>query len=414
MKVDFQYIAASSIIANEEKIKFTLDKYANILTNAGGVKIEASELNKPLPLFYFILTGGTENIVLQLINERMNQIKEESIYLIAHSSDNSLPASLEILARIKQTGGKGKIFYLSNPADKDGVVKITETVKFISVKHELQNSKIGLIGEASDWLVASSPESSIITNSWGPEIIEINLSEVTNLLTGESNQFAESTNLKENAHQIVEPQNSDIIDNERVYSAIKNIADKYKLDSLSVRCFDLVVNQKTTGCFAISQLNDDGIIAGCEGDLVSTVGMLLGHKLIGELVWMANPSKISLENSTLTLAHCTVPRKLISNYNLRSHFESGLGVGIEGELPKGRVTLFRLGGLNLEKLWTAEGELIENPDDSNLCRTQAEIKIDDPNKLEELLNDPLGNHLLMIYGDHSNILENYKLFIENS
>ena len=128
---------------------------------------------------------------------------------------------------------------------------------------------------------------------------------------------------------------------------------------------------------------------------------------------MANPSKINLNESTLTLAHCTVPRKMINAYNLRSHFESGLGVGIEGKLPQGRVTLFRIGGKNMERLWTAEGENVETTEDENLCRTQAKIKLDSSNKLEQLLNDPLGNHLLMIYGDHTAELQNYKNFTEN-
>ena len=216
-----------------------------------------------------------------------------------------------------------------------------------------------------------------------------------------------------NNRKLVHFTGNEIVENENVYRSVKKIVEKHNLDSLSIRCFDLVLNQKTTGCFAISQLNDDGIIAGCEGDLVSTVGMLLANKLTGKLVWMANPSKINLNESTLTLAHCTVPRKMINAYNLRSHFESGLGVVIEGKLRQGRVTLFRIGGKNMERLWTAEGEIVETTKDENLCRTQAKIKLDSSNKLEELLNDPLGNHLLMIYGDHTAELQNYKNFTEN-
>ncbi|MBL1214422.1 MAG: hypothetical protein D8M61_13840 [Ignavibacteriae bacterium] len=414
METGFQYIAVSSEIADTKIINKLLNNYSEILSTAGGCKTDDAQIDSRLPLFYFVLTGGTENFVMYIVERRKKQKGNEPVYIIAHSSNNSLPASLEILARIKQIGGKGKIFYLENPIDENGIRKIKESVKFISVKRELENSRIGLIGEASDWLVASSPKSDVIKKSWGPEIIEIDLAEVTKQLGSAAMQSAGITNFKEGAAQIFEPEESEIAENESVYFAIKNIADKYQLNSLSIRCFDLVVDQKTTGCFAISQLNDEGIIAGCEGDLVSTVGMLLGYKLIDELIWMANPSKISLQNSTLTLAHCTVPRKMISNYNLRSHFESGLGVGIEGKLPEGRVTLFRLGGKNMEKLWTAEGELIGNSTNSNLCRTQAEIKIDDRNKLEELLANPLGNHLLMIYGNHSKLLEEYKSFIENN
>ena len=76
--------------------------------------------------------------------------------------------------------------------------------------------------------------------------------------------------------------------------------------------------------------------AGCEGDVVSTVGLLWASSYMDLYStirkqrappppWMANPSRIDLEEKTLTLAHCTVPRKLVKEYQLVSHFESGIG-----------------------------------------------------------------------------------------
>lgn len=413
MNFNFKYIPASSIIANDKKVEKILNVYYNLLDSAGGNKIDEQDLDKVSPLFYFVLTGGTEKIVLDLVEKRNRFNQNGPVFLIAHSSENSLPASLEILAKLKQDGKSGQIFYLENPSDSIGLSKIQMTVKFLSVREELRNSKIGLIGEPSDWLVASSPNSKTVTEQWGPQVVSIDLNEVISNLSSAKIETTNITTLKASAENVIEPSENEIADNENVYRAVKNIVDKYELDSLSIRCFDLVLNQKTTGCFAISQLNDDGVISGCEGDLVSTVGMLLANKLTGKLVWMANPSKINLESSTLTLAHCTVPRKMINAYNLRSHFESGLGVGIEGKLPKGKVTLFRIGGKNMERLWTAEGEIVETTEDENLCRTQAKIKLDDSNKLEELLKDPLGNHLLMIYGNHAAELQNYKNFMGN-
>ena len=106
------------------------------------------------------------------------------------------------------------------------------------------------------------------------------------------------------------------------------LAREHRLDALTVRCFDLVLDHKTTGCFALAQLLDDGVIAGCEGDVVSTVGMLWARELLGSTPWMANPAQLDPERNTLWLAHCTVPRSLVASYGLRSHFESGLGVGI--------------------------------------------------------------------------------------
>ncbi len=174
-----------------------------------------------------------------------------------------------------------------------------------------------------------------------------------------------------------------------------------------MRCFDLVLNQQTTGCFALAQLADDGVIAGCEGDLVSTVALLWAKKLLGATPWMANPAQLDSESNTLWMAHCTVPRTLVENYRLRSHFESGLGVGIQGTLPEGPVTLLRIGGAGMDRLWLAEGEILRSGNAENLCRTQVEIQLTNGGTVTDLLRAPLGNHLVLALGHHLDRLQRW-------
>jgi L-fucose isomerase-like protein len=122
--------------------------------------------------------------------------------------------------------------------------------------------------------------------------------------------------------------------------------------------------------------------------------------LLGEIPWMANPARLDEKGNTLWLAHCTVPRKLLKDYILRSHFESGLGLGIQGTLSSGQVTLLRIGGTKLQEIWLSEGEIINTGKCESLCRTQAEIKLTSGGKVSDLLNAPLGNHLVMVSGHH--------------
>ena len=53
----------------------------------------------------------------------------------------------------------------------------------------------------------------------------------------------------------------------RIYSALKALVVKYKLDGLTVRCFDLLSTIHSTSCIALALLNNEGIIAACEGDV---------------------------------------------------------------------------------------------------------------------------------------------------
>jgi L-fucose isomerase-like protein len=131
------------------------------------------------------------------------------------------------------------------------------------------------------------------------------------------------------------------------------------------------------------------------------------HKLFDRTSWMANPAGIDVVDNTLWLAHCTVPRGMAEEYRLRSHFESDLGVGIQGKLPTGPVTLVRIGGRSLEKLWLVEGEILPTDHAENLCRTQVKVRLTQ-GQVRDLLITPLGNHLVLVRGHHARHLRAWR------
>jgi L-fucose isomerase-like protein len=374
----------------------------NELKKTGGIKLTSAEINNPLPVVYLILTGGTEQKLWNLYSERKKTFKREPVLLLAHKSNNSLPASLEILAKLKQEGVQGRIIFIEDCLVQKDLDEIFGFLSQIEVYHKLKNTVIGLIGSPSDWLIASSPNTDIVENNWGPVVKKIDISELMSLTSAvdvyDENILYESFAGK--AESINGPSADSIKFAFKPYLALQKITDKYNLNAVSVRCFDLVLDLNTTGCYALSKLNDDGIIAGCEGDIISTLGMVWLNYFTGKQVWMANPARLDEKNNSIWLAHCTVPTKMIEKFRIRTHFESGLGVGIQGDFSNQDVTLLRIGGKNLEKIWIAEGEIIEAGNDDNLCRTQVHIKLKGDAKPSDLLNNPLGNHLLMVQGSY--------------
>ncbi len=402
MTHQFGYIFVNSLfIPENEAFSANMKQYAAALQEFGGIEMTTDNLDVSLPLLYFMATGGTEQVLLDIRDKQGDGSLLKPLLVVAHPAHNSLPAALEVMGRIQQDGQNGQVLYLKNPTDQEGLKKITEALVNHEVASQLKQLKIGLVGAPSDWLVASRPEHATVKKTWGPDIIPVSLEEI-NTLIGEVQPESipeMKRSLTEDASEIREPSSEDLDTVVKVYFALKQIIEKYGLDALTVRCFDLVLGLQTTGCFALSQLTDEGIIAGCEGDLMSTMGMLWANKLLGETPWMANPAQLDESNNKIILAHCTIPRSMIKDYGLRSHFESGLGVGIQGTLPKGPVTLLRIGGKNMDKLWLAEGEVVQAGFAEDLCRTQAEIKIHQ-GQISELLLSPLGNHLVMVQGQH--------------
>lgn len=395
-------IRPSSLI-NEEAFTAITGDYARALAALGGERWDVDTLpDDTAQLFVFVATGGTEHVVLDVWAERQRKAPDEPLFLIAHPGDNSLPAALEVLASLQQNGARGRIFYLEGPDDSRALQEISDAVHDETVRRALFRARIGLVGKPSDWLAASSPDVSVIREAWGPTVVPVEMGEVLEILESFSDAELEPhvSCFAAGAEKVVEPNLTELFDAARVYLALKQIVTNHNLDALSVRCFDFVQDQKTTGCFALARLMDEGVIAGCEGDLVSTVGLLWVHKMLGVTPWMANPARLDPVDNTLVLAHCTVPCTLVESYRLRSHFESGLGVGIQGTLPAGPVTLLRIGGKWMDQLWLSEGEILRSGNSENLCRTQVDIRLVRGGTVSDLLRRPLGNHLGLVFGHH--------------
>jgi L-fucose isomerase-like protein len=396
--VPFALFTAVSAIHDPAALAELVGSFTAPLRALGAVPWTTPAERPAGPLVVFVVTGGTERRVL----ERADVAAREPVLLVAHPGHNSLPASLEVLGRLQQLGVRGRVHYLRGPGDADGLGSLAASLHDLAVRDALMRSRIGRVGEPSDWLVASSPDADVVRSVWGPTVVpvplDVLLSEPDARTVEEGDGIARD--FRAGALALVEPGDADLRSSGRVLAMLRRVVAAERLDALSVRCFDLVVRRHMTGCLALAQLNDDGVIAGCEGDLVSTVAMLWLHHLLGAIPWMANPSRVDMDRGTLLLAHCTVARGAASGYRLRSHFESGLGVGVQGLLDAGPVTLVRIGGARMERLRALDGMLLRNTDHADLCRTQVEVEVG-REALEDQLARPLGNHMVLVPGHHA-------------
>ena len=131
--------------------------------------------------------------------------------------------------------------------------------------------------------------------------------------------------------------------------------------------------------------------------------MMIAQALTGKTGFQANPARIDVESGKMLFAHCTVPFNMVRSWQWDTHFESGIGVGIHGELPQGKVTVFKVSG-KLDRLFVAEGELQYNQYEENLCRTQVALQLQ-PADARYFLTSPIGNHHIILPGHHKALLE---------
>ena len=189
----------------------------------------------------------------------------------------------------------------------------------------------------------------------------------------------------------------------RIYEALKSLVQKYSLQGFTLRCFDLLDAVHNTGCWALAKLNSEGVVAGCEGDVPTILTMMVVRALCGISCFQANPASINPETGEILFAHCTIPFDMIDRYELDTHFESGIGVGIRGYVPEGPVTICKLAG-DLSRAFVAEGELLRCQAKPDLCRTQLVVRLADPSQTSYFLTNPIGNHHVVVPGHYADAL----------
>lgn len=386
----------SSIYSMHETLLSELETYYNL--ELIDYK-DLSSLKKECFKIIFIATGGVEKFFIQTLNSL-----PQPFILLTDGMQNSLAASLEIAYWLQTKGLKSEILHGET---KSIVSRLNHHYTNFEAQKEIKGKRIGVLGTPATWLIASGVDYLLSKRRWEVDYIDIPLERVTDLFDKiTDNQVGEqATNIAGKALACREASPEDLIKALRLYKAIKLICEEEKLDAITLSCFKLIDQIGTTGCLALALLNDEGILAGCEGDLQAIFTLLSIKAVTGKTGFMANPSQINSKTNEIVLAHCTIGTSLTEKYIIRSHFESNSGVAIQGILPTGYVTVVKCGGECLDEYFVSSGTLVENTNFLNVCRTQVRIKLDNPTNY--FLRNPLGNHHIIIWGNHEEALNSF-------
>ena len=210
------------------------------------------------------------------------------------------------------------------------------------------------------------------------------------------------------AKQIVEPKRPEIIDSARYYLAVKEMMIREKAQAItSSHCMG-----DPRGCLTFSKLNDLGLVGACEGDIDSTLTMLMFAYAFGVPGFITDPVIDTAKNAMIHF-HCTSATKMDGPdgkrlpFILRNQTDTGGGVAVQAENRIGQpVTCAKL--VNLDTMLICPGKIIETSTSPLACRTQFTQSVRDARRL--LLNWSAGAfegcimtmlHRVVFYGDYA-------------
>jgi L-fucose isomerase-like protein len=215
------------------------------------------------------------------------------------------------------------------------------------------------------------------------------------------------------ARSIVEPSREKIIEAAKLYLAVKQLMIQEKAQAItSCHCMG-----DPHGCLTFSKLNDLGFVGGCEGDMDSTLTMLLFAYAFRVPGFISDPVVDTAKNALLHF-HCTSATKMDGPtgsrrpFEIRSQCDSKVGVSLQVEHRVGQaVTCAKL--VNLDTMLMTPGKITETSANPMACRTQFAQSV--PNARQLFLNYGRGViqggamarlHRVVFYGDFMEPMRN--------
>ncbi len=347
------------------------------------------EMGKAYDLHLVLIGSGGSEMHFSKIYDTDPDLVQKPVLLMTTQANNSLPAAMEILTFLNQHNIQGEILHGST----EHLARVLrEHIELAATKQRLATFKLANTG-LSDWLIASDIDTELLRRVSGIQWVDVTMDEVM----AEINKKAYPDNeWTRELKGLGWPQDQ----MERaleVYGGVKRIAEKYNVQGIGLKCFDLLDPYKISGCLALAILNAEGFYGACEGDARSLVSMTVIGEITGQPVFMANPSRLDFATDTAVLAHCVLPLNMPESYHLATHFESGLGVSIAGDFASGPLTMFKMKE-DFQTYHVQEGELLRNLHEGCLCRTQLEIHF--PDGLDYFVKRPISNHQMLVLGKH--------------
>jgi len=293
--------------------------------------------------------------------------------------------------------------------------ELERAAALLRVPVRMRQSRILLIGAAQGTAPACSAE--LVKRSLGSEVVPISQQRVLAAHKAIDPAAAEAEAEKywiSQARKIVEPSRADIINSARLYLAIKEIMIQERAQAItSSHC----MGEPAKGCLAFSKLNDLGLVGACEGDMDSTLTMLIFAYAVGAPGFISDPLFDTSRNAVIH-AHCTSTTKLDgprgprAPFLIRTQCDSNQGVSLEVQMRVGQgITCAKL--VNLDTMLISAGKIIELTDFHDRgCRTQITTEVANAGNMVHNWGSGVVEgdmmtllHRVIFYGNH---IENMK------
>ncbi len=204
----------------------------------------------------------------------------------------------------------------------------------------------------------------------------------------------------------MEPGPEEIRRSGAMYQALRRVMRDRGADGITVNCLAGFYEGHLAAypCLGFTELNDSGLVGGCEGDVKSALTMMVVGALSGRPGYISDPV-VDTSRNRIVYVHCVAPTKVFgpqsaaNPFHIRSHSEDRKGASLRSLMPTGYLTTSCEIDCASRQILLHRAKAVENVDEDKACRTKLapEVKGDIDRLLGEW--DRWGWHRVTFYGD---------------
>lgn len=299
--------------------------------------------------------------------------------------------------------------------DEKCLQKLNLCINAINLKVKLKNRRYAVIGSRAPGFYLSNLDELNFRREIGPEIIYCSLATIIENAKTLPQDKVDSKigELKKKAKNNVL---SDVVfeKNARLMLAVIDYVKKNRIDALTLKCWsELQDLYGCAGCSTLSELNDLGIPASCEGDLPGLVTMDILHCLTGKTPFFAD-LVCRCDGAGIKAWHCGFgPFSLSDGCGEKCFIEqatmrNGYGAGHQYTMKLGRVTMCKFSEYEGEyRIFAASGQT-KTPD-RKILGVQTDIIFDAgfDRVLSCIVENGLEQHYAIIHEDVSEQIKEF-------
>lgn len=186
--------------------------------------------------------------------------------------------------------------------------RLSVTVQALRALVNINGKQVALIGGVAPSFYNLAANESMLNQRLGMKVINIELDELIMRAKSVSIERAKirAAEIRANATQFDSIHENALLKTARMVESMHELALEKNFQAAALCCWPCLQSEyQAAACTLLGHLNQNGLVAACEGDLAAAVSMLLIHYMTGgEAVTLMDLATVDPQDETILLWHC--------------------------------------------------------------------------------------------------------------